>query len=149
MEPITETTAASAPVIPEPVVETASTSVIPEPVVETAAPKNAHVSAGDVVMVVENAKRKDGKVAPGALGRLMCVEKDDMPYFVCPLDAAAGSYYYHEDLRKATEEETAAAVVATGPLKPFTSPPDGGDDDDAMPNSDEDGSMGSDGDGSY
>merc|ERR1719473_2391454 len=68
---------------------------------------------GDLVMVLPSARKKDGCVSPGEVGKFIKDDKDHQPFKVERLDGSNSSYYYEGDMRKATDAEIAAKLTAS------------------------------------
>ena len=75
---------------------------------------------GDLVMVLPSARKKDGCVRPGEVGKFIKDDHDGQPFKVEKLDKSNSSYYYEGDMRKATDAEVAAKLPASA-LPPLDS----------------------------
>merc|ERR1719163_1313014 len=64
---------------------------------------------GDLVMVLPSARKKDGCVSPGEVGKFIKDDKDRQPFKIEKLDGSKSNYYYEGDMRKATDAEIAAS----------------------------------------
>merc|ERR1711939_1126315 len=87
----------------------------------TAVSRTGGAAIGDLVMVLPSARKKDGCVSPGEVGKFIKDDHDSQPFKVEKLDGSNSSYYYEGDMRKATDAEFAAKLKAkaakAGPLK--------------------------------
>merc|ERR1711939_384685 len=76
----------------------------------TAVPRTGGAAIGDLVMVLPSARKKDGCVRPGEVGKFIKDDNDRQPFKIERLDGSNSDYYYEGDMRKATDAEIAASA---------------------------------------
>ena len=70
-------------------------------------------------MVLPSARKKDGCVRPGKIGKFIKDDHDSQPFKIETLDGSASNFYHEGDMRKATDAEIQEAKRAADGAKRY------------------------------